>query len=855
MKGIQDIYPLTPMQEAMLLHSVGNPESTVLITQIVAQLDQDTNLELLESCWAQVIERHAALRTGFYWKGGKGPVQFVREQSMLNSRFQERKYPAGIDCDEELDKLLKSDMVEPLDLSKAPLMRVTYLIAESGSNFMIWTSHHLIFDRWCAPLIMEELEALYREAKGNAALAKKFVSNPCQFRSYIDFINAGHSASGEAYWAEYLADYSTFSPLTKRVSKGTGVTLAGKEKSIKIELSDIAGFSQLKSHANVTLASIAELTWALTIAKLTCNYDVLYGVTVAGRPSSLPGVEGIVGCFINNVPSRCVINSDITYGNLFDLQAREKIEREPHQHISLMQLNASLGASGEFPIDTLFLWMQDTRASDASEVSLLKIDHEKYISSSVFPLTVLLRETTQSLDVILKEAPGYAVKFSLELILNTYLDVFTKICGDELNTVVRAIPYFQFDPTSVQRSGLWRVGGKHSGTNLPLLNNRSKGREKLDRSYVKQVLKNEWRNVLCVAEFDSARSFFDLGGSSLDAAKLFGRLELMLRCSIPMVTLYRQPYLEDMVDVIVDNDWPLKPEVCIPIRETGTTQPLFCVASPDVNTIGFSQLANSLNDGIPVFVLQAPPESSTFKSLSPAELPELAERYVEAMKTVQPNGPYNLFGMCTGSQLSFEMAKILEKRGESCGLLAILNTWALFTVSRTYRLQQAYVRFKVLNEERLLDRPGVVWRRLIVPRLLRPAKRRLQQLSIVNAQTEKPGLANDCGSLSSEPIYPSHDQISYGGEDPNALIDEWVHVYGWHHLFKPEKKLQQKLTVFKLDKQPFWRINSTRLGWELHADFIETKQLDCDNHHNLLRDPWIKELAKSLEKCLLEKQR
>ena len=163
MKGIQDIYPLTPMQEAMLLHSVGNPESTVLITQIVAQLDQDTNLELLESCWAQVIERHAALRTGFYWKGGKGPVQFVREQSMLNSRFQERKYPAGIDCDEELDKLLKSDMVEPLDLSKAPLMRVTYLIAESGSNFMIWTSHHLIFDRWCAPLIMEELEALYRE--------------------------------------------------------------------------------------------------------------------------------------------------------------------------------------------------------------------------------------------------------------------------------------------------------------------------------------------------------------------------------------------------------------------------------------------------------------------------------------------------------------------------------------------------------------------------------------------------------------------------------------------------------------------------------------------------------------------
>ena len=154
-------------------------------------------------------------------------------------------------------------------------------------------------------------------------------------------------------------------------------------------------------------------------------------------------------------------------------------------------------------------------------------------------MTVLLRETAQNLDVILKEAPGCVVKFSLELILNTYLDVFTKICGDELNTVVRATPYFQFDPTSVQRSGLWRVGGKHSGTNLPLLNNRSKGREKLDRSYVKQVLKNEWRNVLCVAEFDSARSFFDLGGSSLDAAKLFGRLELMLRCSIPMVTLFR----------------------------------------------------------------------------------------------------------------------------------------------------------------------------------------------------------------------------------------------------------------------------------------------------------------------------
>ena len=860
MKDIEDIYPLTPMQEAMLLHCVGNPESTALVTQIVFRLNRNIDLDLLQRCWDQVISRHSSLRTGFHWKSDKGPVQFVRKQSKLAVRFLELKPCESIDDEGQFKEILVSDMAETIDLTATPLMRVTCVSLSTGDTRMIWTSHHLILDRWCIPVLMEELREHYYQSNNENSTLHSFTEGPQQYKAYINFIGACCSAATESYWNKYLAEFNGNASLVSRDELKQ--YSAGEECSAHIDLSNTAGFIDLKRRSEASMATIAQLFWVFTVAKITRGNDVLFGVTVSGRPATIPGVERIIGCFINNVPCRSQIGPNTTIEKLLEKLSRDQIERENFQHVSLLQLNKSLyGRSGNLPMDTLFLWLQDIGKAAGpmdSRSDLLTMEKDSRVSASTFPLTLMLHETPDGLHVVLKKEPGYTTKISLISILNTYKEVLDQICSIGIDTVIGEVPYFQFDEIEDQNRADWRPEEELPSDNSSLLESRSQGRAPLDRAYVMQVLQKEWQRVLQLTEIDTNRSFFDQGGSSLDAAKIIGRLELMLRCSIPIIALYKRPYLNDMVDVIVDNDWSLKPDICLPVRETGTVLPLFCVASPDVNTIGFSQLASNLNDEIPVFVLQAPPESSTFRSLSPSELPQLAERYIEAMKTVQPAGPYNLFGMCSGSQLAFEMARILERKEEVCGLLGILNTWALFTVSQTYRLQQLYVRYRVLNEAPWQERPGIFWKRVIVRRILRPAKQRLQRAYPLITTTRNSAPATDASSSHNNDAKSENYQQTAprknSVEDPNELVDEWVHKYGWHRLYKPTSKLQQKITVFKLARQPFWRISSEALGWELHAESVEGKDLSCDDHDNLLREPWIAELANSIEECLLENE-
>lgn len=898
MKELDDIYPLTPMQEAMLLHAVGNPNSTELITQVIFRLKPDTNIARLDGCWAHLVEQHAVLRTGFHWNSEKGPLQFVRRQVQVDSRTIEVQSSLNTETDDQLAEILIADKAEVIDLAKAPLMRVTYTVTDSGEKHMIWSSHHLILDRWCIPLVHSELENIYHEKEHGTGSQTGSTANLKQFKAYVNYVNSTSPATALRYWTDYLADYRAHSSPVTRALDPRNTSSEDSQGSIQIPKQTLKTLQQVKAQAGMTAAMICQLAWVLTVAKLTRSSDVLLGVTVTGRPATLSGVDRILGCFVNNLPSRSVINAETTFYQLLQKMSSDQHDREPNQHVSLLQLNKAFGTtSGEILVETLFLWLNDVGTADERYVAEDNVDNAvltlipgRQEVASVFPLTLIGHESRGGLAVTLKTAPGFSAILPISDILDIYNYILSLICETDLNTVIVQLPDFQFEKAAKRSSKTWsvvnqppdRLSSTDSSTEPSLVADRAKGREPLEKSYVIQVIEREWMNVLKLDELDTASSFFELGGSSLDAAILHTRVESMLRCSIPIISLYRNPYFADMVDLIVNNDWSMKSDICMSIRATGSSLPLFCVASPDVNTIGFAQLANHMSEDIPVFVLQAPPENENIQALSPADLPALAERYVEAMKTVQPDGPYNLLGMCTGSQLTFEMAKVLEKTDEPCGLLAILNTWALFTVSWSYRLQQAYARYQLLKQERWLDWPDVIWRRLIVRRIFQPARQRIAPLFAVLKQALLTSLIANGGSSSSANSVSdvsaagpqstpetnlatdstsgrkrdsrAQSRIKTQASEPNQPIDEWVHVYGWHRLLQPVPKLQKKLTVFKIDSQPFWRIRSEHLGWELHAESIKTKELGCDDHHNLLREPWIAELASSIESSLLEEK-
>ncbi len=886
MKNLEDIYPLTPMQEAMLLHAVGNPDSTELNSHIVFELPDECHVSQLEIVWAKLIDRHSVLRTGFHWKSEQGPLQFVLGSAVLESEVVELKSGSSESVELQKARILSADKQKPIDITKAPLMRVMYIISDTGEKTMLWTSHHLILDRWCIPIIVSELESLLSELLAQELPVKSSSTSsfssvktqPQPFKSYISFIQSSSPNAALNYWVDYLDGFRGGESLTmrNRVATATGE----QQATVHVSFSELGNFNQLKRRTGATSAALFQVAWGLTMSRLVQNPDVLFGVTVSGRPAGIPGIERMIGCFINNVASRCNIEPEVSLNNLLSNLLSDQQSREPHQHFSLLQLNQAFKAQNKSTqdrlIDTLFLWLN--KVESAAEVPSQANAHTRkplkpigdgHQAASVFPLSMIVNESVDGFDLILKTIAGFTTITPLDDMLTQYRATLQMLGKVDINEAISQLPGFEFiaqsgvqadsdDVTHVDSDVVsWQAATQSPVSSGESLSGREKGRDLLEKTYVEQVLLHEWKVALKLCELDKSLSFFELGGNSIDAARLHNRVETMLRCSIPIITLYSKPHFNDMLDIIVDNSWTMKPDVCLPIRATGSLQPLFCVATPDVNTIGFAHLGNRLSDTIPVFVLQAPPESSTFRELLPGELPPLAEQYVKAMQEVQPEGPYHLFGMCTGAQLTYEMAKILENKGESCGLVGILNTWATFTVSRTYRLQQLMSRYKLLTQERWLDVPMVLWRRVIVRRVLQPLFTNRNHLFATSTASESSASSPSKSVLAESETPngpgPASESAAPSGQPTIPQVDEWVHVYGWHRLYKPAKKLKQKLTVYAIEQQPFWRIRSQHLGWELHAESVETKKLKCDAHENLFREPSITDIVEVLEKSLLRK--
>lgn len=852
MKDLEDIYPLTPMQEAMLLHAVGNPASSELHTQIVFRLHPAIDLELMDWAWACLIKQHASLRTGFHWQSEKGPLQFVRRQVDFTGHVKQLSVSPNISIDDQIDEVLMAEKAVSFDLAKAPLMRVTYLVLDHGERLMLWTSHHLVLDRWCNPLIIAELENYLSAGSDSLSAESHQPPAPFQFKSYIAYISAQETAV--EYWQTYLQGYRGGSSLVSRISDTPGAELFGRERALSISHTDLAEFNRQMDQTKTTAAALCQLAWALTISKVTSRADVVLGVTVSGRPPTLRGVDRIIGCFINNVPVRTVIHPSTTLVELLQGIAAAQQERQAYEHVSLLQLNKALeSASNTTLVDTLFLWLDDMSVatvdvnvdSDASAPMVALQQYGQEIASA-FPLTLTVSESQRGLDVSLKMAAGYESAQPLDEILEVFREVLLLICASDANTALAGLLGLQVIQDSTNRINTSDVTSRSSKISSSMvIKDRNSGREALEPAYVQQALIQKWKDILELDELVTSSSFFDMGGNSLNAVQLHTHVESMLRCSIPIISLFRKPYLADMVELIVENDWSMKADICLPVRAGGSALPLFCVATPDVNTIGFAQLANHISRDRPVYVLQSPPESAEFRELSPGEIPDLAKTYVDAMRAVQPQGPYHLLGMCTGSELAFEMAKILENNQDACGFVGILNTWATYTVARTYRLRQAFVRFELLQQERLRDWPVVIWHRLIGPRVLKPLKRRfftsaMQRHQVLTEPTRSS--VSDGAPITAIP----------GNINPENSIDGWIHICGWHHLYKPIPKLKQKLTVFRLKEQPFWRIKSENLGWGLHGENIELKHLACDDHHNLLREPWIRELGASIDSSLQE---
>jgi len=180
-----------------------------------------------------------------------------------------------------------------------------------------------------------------------------------------------------------------------------------------------------------------------------------------------------------------------------------------------------------------------------------------------------------------------------------------------------------------------------------------------------------WREVLGITDIEPEDNFFSLGGHSLLAVRLFAFIEQEFGVELPLSQLFEHGSIRSLA-LVLDVSRHSKPWTpLVPIRPTGSEKPLFLVHGVGGEVLSFKHLASRLPDKLPVFGIQAAGPGSQHPT--PVEIPDLAERYADAVASADSEGPYYIGGFSYGAVTALEIAHVLRRRGKRVALLLLID--------------------------------------------------------------------------------------------------------------------------------------------------------------------------------------
>ena len=182
-----------------------------------------------------------------------------------------------------------------------------------------------------------------------------------------------------------------------------------------------------------------------------------------------------------------------------------------------------------------------------------------------------------------------------------------------------------------------------------------------------------WETVLDKKPIGIRDNFFELGGHSLLAARLMHRIEQALGQRLPLAALLQAPTVEQLSGLLRQETWSDSWSSLVAIQAEGSRPPFFCVHGVGGNVVGFRDLARHLGPDQPFYALQ--PQGLDGKRECLTSIPEMAKRYIQEIRRIQPEGPYRIGGYSFGGLVAYEMAQMLEAQGEEMALLALFDTY------------------------------------------------------------------------------------------------------------------------------------------------------------------------------------
>ncbi|MGE8064526.1 non-ribosomal peptide synthase/polyketide synthase [Pseudomonas sp. NPDC089569] len=335
---IEDIYPLSPLQQGMLFHSLLHEDSGVYLMQDRYRIGGAIDEALFLESWRQVVALHPSLRASFQWKTQKQPVQVIHREVKVPLDTIDLRGLAPHEQEARIRALLADEQKTGFNLSKPPLIRFRLVRLADESYEFIRSFHHILMDAWCISLVTVDFLKVY-EALCNDHTPQ--LKSPRPFRDYIQWLQRQDAGKAEQFWRGQLQGLNAPTPLT--VDNGvtrdryTDAVLVD-DQLIRLSEQETQALASFCRSNRITPNTFFQGAWSLLLSRYSGQRDVLFGVTVAGRPAELTGVAEMIGLFINTLPLRVSVDPEAPLDQWLGALQGLNVDMRDYEHTPLTDI-------------------------------------------------------------------------------------------------------------------------------------------------------------------------------------------------------------------------------------------------------------------------------------------------------------------------------------------------------------------------------------------------------------------------------------------------------------------------------------------------------------------------------------
>ncbi|MFC5855494.1 condensation domain-containing protein, partial [Streptomyces chlorus] len=343
-RNIEEILPLSPLQEGILFHSVYDENDVDIYTvQITFDFEGEIDRDRLKAAAEALLRRHGNLRVGFRYEGLSQPVQVVARS--VTVPWCDEDVSDADDPEAAAAKLVEADRWARFDLRRPPLVRFMLIRLCRDRYRFVLAHHHILWDGWSTPVLLRELLVLYRQSGDDQGMPRV---RP--YRDYLRWLSERDRDESERAWRQALAGLEG----PTLVGPNARAAVVPEQMRASVDSETTQALSRCAREWGVTLSTVVQAAWALVLSWTTGRRDVVFGATVSGRPANLPGVESMVGLFINTIPVRVTVDPAESLQDLVARVQREQSRLVDHHHVGLTDIQRWAGYGELFDTATVF---------------------------------------------------------------------------------------------------------------------------------------------------------------------------------------------------------------------------------------------------------------------------------------------------------------------------------------------------------------------------------------------------------------------------------------------------------------------------------------------------------------------